>query len=387
MEQHPVPQQISSYQFRLVGDMTLKQFFQLAAGLLVALLFYAAPLHPFIKWPIIAFSALTGAAFAFLPFEERPLEVWVFAFFRSIYSPTLFFWQKSEKPAVFFAADETAVVAIENTQHTTPSSPVNLSSKLNFLSHLEEGERSFLSRVRDLFGTNSKLVIPMTAPIVAPISNPITKIVTEEIKPTNPGYIVSEIVDGKPKTNDLLLIQKVVAPQEQQVLIPQAQAVTISKSPITAPGIPTAFTQNTDLSQTILPAQKTTSVSQVLPPQNLNLQNPLPTSAVFSPDAAPPTPPAQGNIIVGQVMDMDGKIIEGAILEVKDGEGRPVRALKTNRAGHFLIVTPLVSGKYQLLTEKNGFVFEPISFEANGAAIAPIAIKASRKEKDENTTN
>ncbi|MEK7120997.1 MAG: hypothetical protein AAB840_02800, partial [Patescibacteria group bacterium] len=75
------------------------------------------------------------------------------------------------------------------------------------------------------------------------------------------------------------------------------------------------------------------------------------------------------------------------ILEVKDGEGRPVRALKTNRAGHFLIVTPLVSGKYQLLTEKNGFVFEPISFEANGAAIAPIAIKASRKEKDENTTN
>ena len=31
-ESHPIPQQISSYQFRLVGDMTLKQFFQLARG-------------------------------------------------------------------------------------------------------------------------------------------------------------------------------------------------------------------------------------------------------------------------------------------------------------------------------------------------------------------
>ncbi|KKR52786.1 MAG: hypothetical protein UT88_C0021G0001, partial [Candidatus Woesebacteria bacterium GW2011_GWD2_40_19] len=38
MEQHPIPQNISSYQFRLVGDMTLKQFFQLAGGFLVGLI-------------------------------------------------------------------------------------------------------------------------------------------------------------------------------------------------------------------------------------------------------------------------------------------------------------------------------------------------------------
>ena len=56
-QQHPIPQQISSYQFRLVGDMTLKQFFQLAGGALVSLLFYASPLHPLIKWPFIIFFA------------------------------------------------------------------------------------------------------------------------------------------------------------------------------------------------------------------------------------------------------------------------------------------------------------------------------------------
>mgnify|MGYP002364016903 FL=1 len=102
MEQHPIPQQISSYQFKLVGDMTLKQFFQLAGGVIVSLIFYSTPLHPLIKWPFILFSAGLGAALAFLPFEERPLERWIFAFFRSIYSPTLYFWKKTEKPPVFY---------------------------------------------------------------------------------------------------------------------------------------------------------------------------------------------------------------------------------------------------------------------------------------------
>src|SRR3990170_4811369 len=94
MEQHAIPQQISSYQFRLVGDMTLKQFFQLAGGALVGLLFYASPLHPLIKWPFILFFTLLGVALAFLPLHERPLEKWIVAFFRSIYSPTIFYWQK-----------------------------------------------------------------------------------------------------------------------------------------------------------------------------------------------------------------------------------------------------------------------------------------------------
>ena len=71
MEQHPVPQQISSYEFRLVGDMTLKQFGQLAAGGILALFFYVSPLPGYFKWPLMIFSFFGGAAMAFLPFEEN----------------------------------------------------------------------------------------------------------------------------------------------------------------------------------------------------------------------------------------------------------------------------------------------------------------------------
>ena len=78
--EHPIPQQISAYQFRLVGDMTIKQFFQVAAGALIALLIYSMAIPYYVKWPLVLISFLSGVAFALraggvaarLGFGERP---------------------------------------------------------------------------------------------------------------------------------------------------------------------------------------------------------------------------------------------------------------------------------------------------------------------------
>ncbi|MFH1561288.1 MAG: PrgI family protein [Patescibacteria group bacterium] len=94
MEQHPIPQQISSYEFRLIGSMTIKQFAKLAGGLLVAFLIYTSKLNVYIKWPLIACSGGFGAALAFVPFNDRPLEVYINSFFRSIFAPSIYLWQK-----------------------------------------------------------------------------------------------------------------------------------------------------------------------------------------------------------------------------------------------------------------------------------------------------
>src|SRR3989344_9690734 len=147
MEQHPIPQQISSYQFKLVGDMTLKQFFQVAGGVVVSLVFYSTTLHPIIKWPLILISAGLGAAMAFLPFQERPLEKWIIAFFRSIYSPTLYSWKKTEKPVIFFT--ETAVTP------TIGAVPVGQSGEPN-TKKLEEAEKNFLSKIGSLFNVQTQ---------------------------------------------------------------------------------------------------------------------------------------------------------------------------------------------------------------------------------------
>lgn len=341
MEQHAIPQQISSYQFRLVGDMTLKQFFQVAAGALVAILFYSTPLHPLIKWPIIIFSFSMGAALAFLPFQERPLSIWIVSFFRSIYSPTMFLWKSSVSPVSYFTEETSPAlqtpavksprqIELESYLEKTPD------QKSGFLSSLEAAEQNFLSNISKLLGGSAAIFKRTEAP------KPLPKMPDQ--KPASPAAPNVEI----PLVNPVSIATKGFRPkiviEERQI---EEEETTTNNS--------------------------TTGVSPTLQTNDGMAYN----TAQFSIDAAPPNPPTIPNTIVGQVMDSQGKIIEGAILEIKDIAGRPVRALRSNKVGHFMIVTSLDNGQYEISTDKEGYLFEPISFVADGKLIPPIAIKAN----------
>lgn len=306
MEQHPIPQNISSYQFRLVGDMTLKQFFQLAGGIVAGLIFYSSPLLPIIRWPFAIVSVILGVALAFLPLEERPLEKWIFAFFRAIYSPTLFYWQKLATQPKFFQ-DEPAESVPEVIM---PKQGASSSSD-----KLEAAEKGFLNTLTNLFSGVAQTTQQTQQPEL-------------KIPETQPVRIVQ---DGAPK-----------------MVTEEKRAEALNVFPVTA-----------------FQAAPVVMGDEIISSRQ----------AQFSIDAAPPTPPTMPNVVVGQVVDQTGKIIDGAIMEIKDSSGRPIRALKSNKLGHFVIVTPLDSGKYDILTEKDGFEFEPVSFEAMGDIISPILIK------------
>ena len=96
MEQHPIPQNVTTFQFRLIGDMTIKQFGYLAICAILAYVSYKLPLPIIISWPLVVLWVLLGIGLAFVPIEERPMDVWILSFIKSIYSPTQFVWQKSK---------------------------------------------------------------------------------------------------------------------------------------------------------------------------------------------------------------------------------------------------------------------------------------------------
>ncbi len=335
-QQHPIPQQISSYQFKLVGNMTLKQFFQIAGGALFSLLFYASNLHPIIKWPLVVSFALFGAALAFLPFEERPLEQWVLSFFKAVYSPTSYFWRKATKAPVFFKEEapmpQEHVVAphgekaMEKYLQSLPGRGSSVFSKL------EEAENAFLSKLSGLFGSSSTKIAITPAPSLAEQQTTTNK--QEEMKvPQNVPTIVPQ--GYKPK-----------------VIIEEKKPIPQSQKPVEAK---TAHVAKTFTAQDVISGK----------------------AAQFSVDAAPPLPPEKPNTLTGQVVDAGGKIVESAILEIKDAAGRPVRAVKTNKLGHFLIVTPLQNGKYEIISEKEGLDFDTFTFNATGSIVPPIAIRAN----------
>jgi hypothetical protein len=276
---------------------------------------------------------LSGRSLSFLPLQERPLEEWVIAFFRSVYAPTIYKWGYVKAAPVFIPEQEAAPSQKPAPKREAPTeSKVKLAASTGdtFLKNLEEGEESILGKITNLFGQVSQVARPAPPPPPEPIPQP-------DLPPILPSASQNK--------------------EAREDLSKPKQKVPLPPSPAQA---------GVDLGKRI-------SVGQTL------IANPTDghgQKAEFSSEAAPPIAPTQPNLIVGQVMDANQKIVEGAILEIKDPLGRPVRALKTNKAGHFLIVTPLNNGKYKIFIEKEGLNFEPLELEAGGSVIPPIAIKA-----------
>lgn len=311
MEQHPVPQHIASYEFRLVGDMTIRQFGLLASCCIVALIFYASPLPSYFKWPAIVFFVFLGIALAFLPIEERPLHRWLIAFFKAVYSPTQFIWKKQpKKPEIFEAAPVKPVPK----KPVPPPDQAQLATYLETLpvekSPLEKEEESFLERVTNLFQVTK---MPAAAP---PPPLAVEPVPAEPIEPTPPPE--EEVVIPKPKPPKKKPFKIEVEPEKREPAV----------------------------------------------------------EAKIAPELPFPQTPQTPNLLVGMVLNQKGKIIEGAILEIRNSKGIPVRALRSNKLGQFRIVTPLKNDTYEIETEKEGYTFDIIKVELKGKPVPPIEIRA-----------
>jgi hypothetical protein len=69
-------------------------------------------------------------------------------------------------------------------------------------------------------------------------------------------------------------------------------------------------------------------------------------------------------------------MLSNILVEVKDKDGNPVRAFKTNALGQFASATPLSNGIYEIELEdaKKQHAFKAIQINANGQIMLPIEI-------------
>ncbi len=101
MEQHPIPRQITTFEFKLIGFLTIKQFIYLLISIPIGvLIFYTFPV-PILNFFLGLVVVLIGVAFAFVPINDRPMEVWVRNFIKRLSSPTQYFFKK-QNPAIYF---------------------------------------------------------------------------------------------------------------------------------------------------------------------------------------------------------------------------------------------------------------------------------------------
>lgn len=181
IQQHPLPQDISSYRFRLIGDMTLKQFASLGVCIVLALIIYGLPLPFFFKYPLVFVFLLLGIGMAFVPVQGRSLDVWLIAFIKSIYSPTQYTWKRT--PATT-ESTETAVPSKENNIDTTrpvsnPSIEITTKSATNPLPEIPT-TTSPATQTPPLQKPQPSETLPSSVPLVAPtpVSQATTPVVT-----------------------------------------------------------------------------------------------------------------------------------------------------------------------------------------------------------------
>lgn len=489
---HPIPQNVTNFEFHLVGDMTLKQFGYLAAGLGFAFLIFTtlSTVQPIIAWPLIIISALLGVAFAFLPIQERPLDHWVGAFFKAIFQPTSLKYSskilKPEDPLFNRRLNQyiKSYKYIEAKAHAPLGNPRLLPTavsgafspkiqpastlgqkKQNFIAKFKAGQTSFAapapshahsiaaqpaapsspkaqppssapaasskfpSTIQASVPANTQLQSTQNPNLQSSISNlqyattPTPGILRnmEVINklPNKPLGSVSQSqpspVEPAPEKEDTLKpedLKKTVelakqAQSTQQEIIKIETSLSQIKQQAAQPGTdPKTYVEEfedllTQLQKLNEKASKTAqelaeiSKSKAESPQSektdthqSDTANPNLQSPVSSLQSQTQTVKAQSlptmkltsfpNIINGIITDSQGNYIEGAIVVAHDRQGLPVRALKSNKLGQFVAATPLPTGEYAIVVEKDNLKFDKVGIELKNEILPPILVAAKK---------
>lgn len=418
MEQHPVPRNISGFQFHLIGDMTIRQFAYLATGVLSGYFIYkTAPLSTVFYIPLALFMGFAGFAFAFLPIAERPLDKWLAAFIKSIMSPTQYIWYKNNLPLDILTKTAVLRIQIAPPTHQTQAHKEANEKLRAYLAtiptplheSLNAAEKRYIDRTMALFNP----VVGVTIPVVnvstivrngssdksgknitsKPISLPNTStnkfpVEEKELSEKLPSMQLSETPKTTqvpiPKTQSIPIPAMTAQPEEDHSQIKEDHAILQNQLSRLA-----AEKKALELELQKLRQQFADSpTSQIVKPTISTQPQNEPTVKVVNPKSAISDMGMLNyqqapNLIAGAIKDSQKKILPNIILTISDKSGLPVRALKTNKLGQFSAATPLPNGVYHLEVEDpmKRYVFDVAEITLSGKVFLPIEIIAKGEKE------
>lgn len=389
MENHPIPQDITGFQFKLIGDMTVKQFAYVAVGVLIGWFFSITPLNDFIKIPLAVIFILLGVALAFIPIEGRPLDTMIANFFKAVFSPTQYIYQK-----------QGANLIMQNSPSSSGSKLTSDQQFRQFLNKFPKGKNKLDQKESVFFQNLTALSAPAPRENVAPANIP-SHYFAGQAPTGQPNPLQNQQQDQKLKTPDEILAQenllKTAAVLEKELA--QAKQIEAKQDKIDSSTVLETHQRVLDLQEKL---NEMFSQKQDLEKRLVEMQKNVsqPQGPVFSPSMAEnpvkqtqyvrsipqnmtqsvglPTTPEFPNLLTGIIKDPRGNPLGNILVEVKDSEGNAVRAFKTNALGHFASATALNNGKYTITFEdpKGQNRFDTITFEATGQVIMPIEVNS-----------
>ena len=467
-KQHPVPQNIMSVEFKLIGDLTIRQFFYVAAGAVIAYLAYQSSLSFLFRWLIILLFGLGGAAMAFIPLEDRGLDQWIINFIQSISTPTQRVWIKNPALPAYFLNDYAQQLKqdlitlappksrqllrdyLGGIRESAATSPLDLReenflARLNFEAPLSVGAAvttteppseqelasppvGVKSQVKEKAEREGGAELPMVIPVIDsrqdlekipwlknirvsrhlrhfPLEGEIVLparerrlFLDEKVSPeTKAAVKTTPTGELDRKTRELMVtVKKIRGEIALRRKDQEKRAAALKEKVLT----------KTDQDKKVIPEEKALAAGQILTSPEAATEPKV--SKEVPPPKTPPPPPAPRqeprqvprpktvvpdrpdqplanvpNIIRGVVQDRAGHLLEDVLVIVKDTDGDPIRALKTDSLGQFVISTPVPNGEYSINVAKEGETFAIIKVMADGSVLRALSIKGRAAENRE----
>ncbi len=343
MGNHPIPQDVTGFQFKLIGNMTIKQFLYLAIGSALAWILYLTPLFTVLKIPLVLLFFLTGFSLAFIPIEGRPMDSMLLFFIKALFSENQFMYQKMEAQS----QHNNISPAPQLISQTTPlKNPVVKVVK----NEAQEEEKNQKEKNED--ENQRKQALEKEALL---INEELQKVKIQETKSLGNTF---EKEQAHKKASELqTLLNETLAQKEslEKQLFALQQQLTSQKQRVFTP----AAKEDTPLDESRTQTQNVKTISKTQ-----------------GKSAGLPITPEVANVITGIVKDPRGNILPNILIEVKDNDGTPSRAFKTNVLGQFASATPLSNGVYTVEFEdpEQKHAFDAIEIEAKGEIILPLEV-------------
>lgn len=377
MQQHPVPRDIIGFRFKLIGEMTIKQFAYLAVGVVVGyILFRALPLPGAVPLAIGFLFAGGGAALAFVPLQGRPLDIWIKAYFKSVYSPTQFIWRKQNPPPKILDQLIKTKHPFKKKQRTPKTQPFEPDREISH-KHYEEVEQKLSSYLKkaeqkphEVLDKREQKALKQTETVMQtiPATPPHVGIAQDTTGQDGKGELTTQVSNGVKKQTTEEAIRARIKKELEQQYKEELERLKREKTQI-----------EKKMKRLATPAREEEEPIPALEDQS-HLRILSQTEAT---EAGFPLHTNQPNVIIGTIIDPQQQKLPGILVTIKNKDGKIVRALKTNNLGLFVSSTSLPNGGYILAAEdpEGRFKFDIIRIGLYGKVFPPIALIAKTQQE------
>lgn len=391
-------------EFKLFGELTIRQFGYVAGGALAAFVCYVVFADiGLVRWPLVVFFGILGIMLAVFKVNDRPFEVWLANFIFALFTSQRSIWKKSAKTPEILRSinvNSTSKGSTGSYINRSPLSSVYLPNEEieENISKEDKEEADRLSQIDSLWGTDTQVKT------VSPVPQVQTNIPKVEVKPIENIQTYSEPVISVPQVQevktipneslkkDVKQIERIdlddilpgkVSREDMLEAMDEKTGVDTPIIPVEEPAVTNKVASVVEQSPDSLEVKNTEYVDTLktqLEEQN-KIINSLRTKAseskvvmgtkeiIIDPNKkneAEKQSDKKFNYVSGYVKEKSGKGLSNVTLIIKDSKFRPVRATRTNNLGAFNITTPLPNGDFSIEAVRSGMNFDNIDFSLDG---------------------